>query len=89
MRPRPKKQDDRIIGWHPVLEALNEGLDLARVLIQRDGTYLPASCPCCVCRIPSSGFPRTGWTDHQEELRIVAFASPITFTPRGIGPTGL
>ena len=34
MRPRSKKQDDRIIGWHPVLEALEEGLELARVLIQ-------------------------------------------------------
>ncbi len=36
MRPRPKKQDDRIIGWHPIKEALEEGVEMARVLIQRD-----------------------------------------------------
>ncbi len=86
MRPRPKKQDDRIIGWHPVLEALEEGLELARVLIQRDNrddrnrqlmsTLRARRIP--VQRVPRERLDRITKKNHQG---IIAFASPIAFTP--------
>ena len=86
MRPRPKKQDDRIIGWHPVLEALEEGLELARVLIQRDNrddrtrqllsTLRARRIP--VQRVPRERLDRITKKNHQG---IIAFSSPITFTP--------
>ena len=86
MRPRPKKQDDRIIGWHPVQEALDEGLELARVLIQRDSKddrtrrllsmlrarHIP------IQRVPRERLDRITKKNHQG---IVAFSSPIAFAP--------
>ena len=82
MRPRPKKQDDRIIGWHPVLEALEEGMELARVLIQRDSrddrtrkllsTLRARRIP--VQRVPRERLDRITKKNHQG---IVAFSSPI------------
>ena len=86
MRPRPKKQDDRIIGWHPVLEALEEGMELARVLIQRDSrddrtrqllsTLRARRIP--VQRVPRERLDRITKKNHQG---IIAFSSPIAFTP--------
>ena len=86
MRPRSKKQDDRIIGWHPVLEALEEGLELARVLIQRDNrddrnrrlisTLRARRIP--VQRVPRERLDRITKKNHQG---IIAFTSPIAFTP--------
>ena len=85
-RPRSKKQDDRIIGWHPIQEALEEGLELARVLIQRDSrdertrqllSRLRAR-QIPVQRVPRERLDRITKKNHQG---IIAFASPIAFTP--------
>ena len=86
MRTRHKKQDDRIIGWHPVLEALEEGLDMARVLIQRDSKddrtrrllSMLRARRIPIQRVPKDRLDRITKKNHQG---IVAFASPITFTP--------
>ena len=86
MRPRPKKQDDRIIGWHPVLEALEEGLELARVLIQRDNRddrtrqllSMLRARRIPVQRVPRERLDRITKKNHQG---IIAFSSPIAFTP--------
>lgn len=86
MNPRPKKNDDRIIGWHPVLEALEAGHELARVLIQRDSkddrtrrllSMLRArNIP--TQRVPKDRLDRITKKNHQG---IIAFASPIAFIP--------
>ena len=31
MNRKPRHADDRIIGWHPIIEALDAGKELARV----------------------------------------------------------
>lgn len=86
MRPRPKKQDDRIIGWHPIKEALEEGVEMARVLIQRDSkdektkqllSVLRAR-QIPVQRVPRERLDRITKKNHQG---IIAFSSPIAFTP--------
>lgn len=86
MKPRGKKHDDRIIGWHPVIEALEAGMELARVLIQRDSkddrtrqllsTLRAQRIP--VQRVPRERLDRITKKNHQG---IVAFSSPIAFTP--------
>jgi 23S rRNA (guanosine2251-2'-O)-methyltransferase len=86
MRPRPKKQDDRIIGWHPIKEALEEGVEMARVLIQRDSKdektkqllSVLRSRQIPVQRVPRERLDRITKKNHQG---IIAFSSPIAFTP--------
>lgn len=86
MNRRPKGPDDRIIGWHPVLEALEAGKELARVLLQRDAkddrtrmlvkTLRERRIP--IQRVPRERLDRITKKNHQG---IVAFSSPIAFTP--------
>ena len=95
MRHKTKKTDDRIIGWHPVIEALDEGLDLARVLIQRDSKddrtrrllSMLRARRIPVQRVPKDRLDRITKKNHQG---IVAFASPHhVHAHRRIGPAGL
>lgn len=84
MNRKPKNQDDRIIGWHPVQEALDAGKELARVLLQRDAkdertrilvkTLRERHIP--IQRVPRERLDRITKKNHQG---IVAFASPIAF----------
>lgn len=84
MNRRPRKEDDRIIGWHPVQEALDAGKEFARVLLQRDAkdertkllvkTLRDRRIP--IQRVPRERLDRITKKNHQG---IVAFASPISF----------
>ena len=84
MNRRPKKADDRIIGWHPILEALDAGVELARVLLQRDAkddrtrmlvkTLRERRIP--IQRVPRERLDRITKKNHQG---IIAFSSPIAF----------
>lgn len=84
MNRRPQKEDDRIIGWHPVQEALDAGKEFARVLLQRDAkdertkllvkTLRDRRIP--IQRVPRERLDRITKKNHQG---IVAFASPISF----------
>ncbi len=84
MNRRPQKVDDRIIGWHPVQEALDAGKEFARVLLQRDAkdertkllvkTLRDRRIP--IQRVPRERLDRITKKNHQG---IVAFASPISF----------
>jgi 23S rRNA (guanosine2251-2'-O)-methyltransferase len=86
MNRKPHRADDRIIGWHPVQEALDAGLELARVLLQRDAkdertqilvkTLRERRIP--IQRVPREKLDRITKKNHQG---IVAFSSPIVFTP--------
>ena len=83
MNRRPRKEDDRIIGWHPVQEALDAGKEFARVLLQRDAkdertkllvkTLRDRRIP--IQRVPRERLDRITKKNHQG---IVAFASPIS-----------
>ena len=84
MNRRPRKEDDRIIGWHPVQEALDAGKEFARVLLQRYAkdertkllvkTLRDRRIP--IQRVPRERLDRITKKNHQG---IVAFASPISF----------
>lgn len=84
MNRRPKRADDRIIGWHPVLEALEAGKDMARVLLQRDAkddrtkmlvrTLRERGIP--IQRVPRERLDRITKKNHQG---IIAFTSPVAF----------
>lgn len=86
MKRKPKGPDERIIGWHPILEALDAGKDLARVLLQRDAkddrtrmlmkTLRERRIP--VQRVPRERLDRITKKNHQG---IIAFSSPIAFVP--------
>lgn len=75
-----------IIGWHPVLEALEAGKELQRVLIQRDeksertGALLQQlrELEIPVQRVPREKLDRITQKNHQG---LVAFLSPIVFQP--------
>lgn len=84
MNRRPRKLDDRIIGWHPILEALDAGKELARVLLQRDAKddrtrmlvkkLRDRRIP--IQRVPRERLDRITKKNHQG---IIAFSSPIAF----------
>lgn len=84
MNRRPKRTDDRIIGWHPILEALDAGNELARVLLQRDAKddrtrmlvkkLRDRRIP--IQRVPRERLDRITKKNHQG---IIAFSSPIAF----------
>ncbi|MDA8695449.1 23S rRNA (guanosine(2251)-2'-O)-methyltransferase RlmB [Flavobacteriales bacterium] len=84
MNRRSRQDDDRIIGWHPIQEALDAGKELARVLLQRDAkdertkqlvkTLRDRRIP--VQRVPRERLDRITKKNHQG---ILAFASPISF----------
>jgi 23S rRNA (guanosine2251-2'-O)-methyltransferase len=84
MNRKPRHADDRIIGWHPIIEALDAGKELARVLLQRDAkddrtrelmkTLRERRIP--IQRVPREKLDRITKKNHQG---IIAFSSPITF----------
>lgn len=84
MNRTPRRPDDRIIGWHPVQEALDAGKELARVLLQRDAkddrTKLLVKVlrerRIPIQRVPRERLDRITKKNHQG---IVAFSSPIAF----------
>ena len=84
MNRRPKRTDDRIIGWHPILEALDAGNELARVLLQRDAKDDRTRMLVKKLRdrrIPIQRVPRER-LDHitkKNHQGIIAFSSPIAF----------
>ncbi len=84
MNRRPKRTDDRIIGWHPILEALDAGNELARVLLQRDAkddrtrmlVKKRRDRRIPIQRVPRERLDRITKKNHQG---IIAFSSPIAF----------
>tara|TARA_B100000768_G_scaffold161168_2_gene161107 strand:- start:1198 stop:2106 length:909 start_codon:yes stop_codon:yes gene_type:complete len=85
-RKRAPESASLIIGWHPVLEALDAGKELQRVLIQRDeksertGALLQQlrDLDIPVQRVPREKLDRITQKNHQG---LVAFLSPIVFQP--------
>jgi len=86
MNRKPRRQDDRIIGWHPIQEALDAGMELARVLLQRDAkddrtrmlVKVLRDRRIPIQRVPRERLDRITKKNHQG---IIAFSSPIAFTP--------
>ena len=84
MNRRSRQDDDRIIGWHPVQEALEAGKEFARVLLQRDAkddrtkllVQVLRDRRIPIQRVPRERLDRITKKNHQG---IVAFASPISF----------
>ncbi len=84
-RPAPPK-GTYVIGWHPVMEALEAGKEFQRVLIQRDekgertAELLEAlkAHDVPVQRVPREKLDRITRKNHQG---VIAFLSPITFQP--------
>ena len=84
MNRRSRQDDDRIIGWHPVQEALDAGKELARVLLQRDAkdertkllVKILRDRRIPIQRVPRERLDRITKKNHQG---ILAFASPISF----------
>lgn len=84
-RKRPPS-DSFVMGWHPVLEALEAGKEFQRVLIQRDekGERTAAllqnlhALNIPVQRVPKEKLIRITAKNHQG---IIAFLSPIAFQP--------
>ena len=85
-KKRAPESASLIIGWHPVLEALEAGKELQRVLIQRDeksertGALLNQlkELEVPVQRVPREKLDRITQKNHQG---LVAFLSPIVFQP--------
>ncbi len=85
-KKRAPESASLIIGWHPVLEALDAGKELQRVLIQRDeksertGALLQQlrELDIPVQRVPREKLDRITQKNHQG---LVAFLSPIVFQP--------
>ncbi len=85
-RPRDPESAALIIGWHPIMEALDAGKEFQRVLIQRDEKsdrtvallkqLRELEIP--VQRVPREKMDRITQKNHQG---LVAFLSPITFQP--------
>lgn len=84
-RKRPSG-DTFVMGWHPVLEALETGKEFQRVMIQRDekGERTAAlmqklhALNIPVQRVPKEKLLRITAKNHQG---IIAFLSPITYQP--------
>lgn len=84
-RKRPSS-DTFVMGWHPVLEALETGKEFQRVMIQRDekGERTAAlmqklhALNIPVQRVPKEKLLRITAKNHQG---IIAFLSPITYQP--------
>ena len=84
--PKRPPKGSYVMGWHPVMEALNAGKEFQKVLIQRDekgerttalvaqlrGLNIP------VQRVPKEKLNRITVKNHQG---IVAFLSPISYQP--------
>ena len=84
-RKRPPS-DSFVMGWHPVLEALETGKEFQRVMIQRDekgertGALMQKlqELNIPVQRVPKEKLLRITAKNHQG---IIAFLSPITYQP--------
>lgn len=84
-RPAPAK-GTYVIGYHPVMEALDAGKEFQRVMIQRDeksdrtGELLNAlrTHEVPVQRVPREKLDRITRKNHQG---VIAFLSPIAFQP--------
>ncbi|MDA7743173.1 23S rRNA (guanosine(2251)-2'-O)-methyltransferase RlmB [Flavobacteriales bacterium] len=84
-RKRPPS-DTFVMGWHPVLEALETGKEFQRVMIQRDekgertGALMQKlhELNIPVQRVPKEKLLRITAKNHQG---IIAFLSPITYQP--------
>lgn len=84
--PKRPPKGSYVMGWHPVMEALDAGKEFQKVLIQRDekgerttalvaqlrGLNIP------VQRVPKEKLNRITVKNHQG---IVAFLSPISYQP--------
>ena len=86
-QPRKRPSSDTfVMGWHPVLEALETGKEFQRVMIQRDekGERTAAlmqklqALNIPVQRVPKEKLLRITAKNHQG---IIAFLSPITYQP--------
>ena len=85
-RPRDPESAALIIGWHPIMEALDAGKEFQRVLIQRDEKSNRTvallkqlrELEIPVQRVPREKMDRITQKNHQG---LVAFLSPITFQP--------
>lgn len=82
-RPEPASL---IIGWHPIMEALDAGKEFQRVMIQRDEKNEKTASLLLrlreleipVQRVPREKMDRVTSKNHQG---LVAFLSPIIFQP--------
>jgi len=84
--PKRPPKGSYVIGWHPIMEALDAGKEFQKVLIQRDEkgertTALVAQLRelnIPVQRVPKEKLNRITVKNHQG---ILAFLSPITYQP--------
>jgi 23S rRNA (guanosine2251-2'-O)-methyltransferase len=84
--PKRPPKGSYIMGWHPVIEALEAGKEFQKVLIQRDEKGDRTSALLArmralnipVQRVPKEKLNRITVKNHQG---IVAFLSPISFQP--------
>ena len=84
--PKRPPKGSYIIGWHPIMEALDTGKEFQRVLIQRDEKGERTSALVTqlrrlnipVQRVPREKLNRITVKNHQG---IVAFLSPISYQP--------
>ena len=84
--PKRPPKNSYVMGWHPVVEALEAGKEFQKVLIQRDEkgertTALVAKLRALnipVQRVPKEKLHRITVKNHQG---IIAFLSPISYQP--------
>ena len=84
--PKRPPKSSYVMGWHPVVEALEAGKEFQKVLIQRDEkgertTALLAKLRALnipVQRVPKEKLHRITVKNHQG---IIAFLSPISYQP--------
>ncbi|MGB1076456.1 MAG: 23S rRNA (guanosine(2251)-2'-O)-methyltransferase RlmB [Flavobacteriales bacterium] len=84
--PKRPKEKSLLIGWHPILEALQAGKSIDRILLNREarddragellGLAQKANVP--ILRVPKAKLDKLTLKNHQG---IVGFISPIAFQP--------